>query len=161
MTSNTATGQIAVGSGDLGTIATDLADSMNLKKGTPQEDTITLTTGGILPETGVIYTIDINGEDITYTTNGIDGTLDAIAAGIADAINANGTINTVLTATAAGGVVTLTSNTNGISGTFTTDVESVTVAGRYDDPSRGRHHHDPGRQLGRAAVRHECDRVQK
>ncbi|KAF0118050.1 MAG: Flagellar hook protein FlgE [Rhodospirillaceae bacterium] len=124
--SNIATRQIAVGSGDLGTIATDLANSMNLTKGTAQTDTITLTGDtATLPEAGVRYTIDIGGTDITYTTDGSETTLAAIASGIANAINSDATVNALLTASVSGDTVVLTSEKNGLSGKFTAQVESV------------------------------------
>ncbi|MCH7487430.1 MAG: flagellar hook-associated protein FlgK [Proteobacteria bacterium] len=72
-------------------------------------------------ETGDTYSVTINGTKVTYTVGGGDTTLADVRNGLFAAINANGTINTVVTAAAGtnDGEITITADTAGATFTIT------------------------------------------
>ena len=76
-------------------------------------------------EAGDTYSVTINGTKVTYTVTGGEANLAAVRTGLVAAINANGTVNTVVTATAGtnAGELTITADTAG--GTFTTTASAV------------------------------------
>lgn len=104
----------------------------------PQIDTVTLA-GTV--EAGDTYTVNVNGALITYTLDGTEADLDAVADGLVAAINASPAVNTVVTAAATGNVgeLTLTGDTPGSSYTSQVDaangstavaqVDSIVIAG--------------------------------
>lgn len=93
-----------------------------------QVDTVTL--GGTV-ETGDQYTVDVNGNAVTYTVLAGDTTLNDVRTGLINAINANGAASALVTAAAGAtdGTLTLTSTTAGSPFTTTpsTPVTGATV----------------------------------
>ncbi|CAO3435846.1 flagellar hook-basal body complex protein [Azospirillum endophyticum] len=75
--------------------------------GVRQSRTVTLT--GTPGDIGTQYTLSINGTAVTYSTTGEEMTMEDITAALANKINANTALP--VTATAQGGVITVTSKT--------------------------------------------------
>ncbi|CBS88836.1 flagellar hook-basal body complex protein [Azospirillum lipoferum] len=75
--------------------------------GVRQSRTVTLT--GTPGDIGTQYTLSINGTAVTYSTTGEEMTMEDITAALANKINANTSLP--VTATAQGGVITVTAKT--------------------------------------------------
>ena len=102
----------------------------NLATPTSQVDRVTIA-GGVNP--GDVVRATINGTDVDYTVLPGDVTVDDIRDGLIAAINANGTVNTAVTASPGGaGLVTITSDTVGtpfaLASTTPTDPGADTTA---------------------------------
>ena len=102
----------------------------NLATPTTQVDRVTIA-GGVNP--GDVVRATINGTDVDYTVLPGDVTVDDIRDGLIAAINANGTVNTAVTASSGGaGLVTITSDTVGtpftLASTTPTDPGADTTA---------------------------------
>ena len=102
----------------------------NLATPTSQVDRVTIA-GGVNP--GDVVRATINGTDVDYTVLPGDVTVDDIRDGLIAAINANGTVNTAVTASPGGaGRVTITSDTVGtpftLASTTPTDPGADTTA---------------------------------
>ncbi|MBY6264553.1 flagellar hook-basal body complex protein [Azospirillum sp. 412522] len=98
--------------------------------GVRQSRTVTLT--GTPGDIGTQYTLSINGTAVTYSTTGEEMTMEDITAALANKINSNTALP--VTATAQGGVITVTSktaasptNTNTMTGTGTVTLNGSTV----------------------------------
>ena len=86
----------------------------------------TVTLAGAFSEGDVVrVTVDSNDVDFTVTS---DTKLATIAAGVRDAVNADGTVNAIVTATASEGVVTLTADANNDAFTLASSTASRTIA---------------------------------
>ena len=81
-----------------------------------QVSTVTLATTGDL-DVSDVFRATINGTNVDYTIAGGDNTTTS-AQGLANAINANATVNGAVAATASGAVVTITSKTKGLAFTI-------------------------------------------
>lgn len=98
--------------------------------GVRQSRTVTLT--GTPGDIGTQYTLSINGTAVTYSTTGEEMTMEDITAALANKINANTSLP--VTASAQGGVITVTaktaaspSNPNTITGAGTVTLNGSTV----------------------------------
>ncbi|KAA0592558.1 flagellar hook protein FlgE [Azospirillum lipoferum] len=98
--------------------------------GVRQSRTVTLT--GTPGDIGTQYTLSINGTAVTYSTTGEEMTMEDITAALANKINSNTALP--VTATAQGGVITVTSktaasptNTNTMTGTGTVTLNGSTI----------------------------------
>jgi flagellar hook protein FlgE len=95
-----------------------------------QTDTVTLT-GTVGPgEIGDTYTITINSQSIAYVADGTETSLSDLAQRFADQINANPGLG--VTATAAGGVISLTASNPGVPFTSSAVATNGTVPGFID-----------------------------
>ncbi|MBP2308769.1 flagellar hook-basal body complex protein [Azospirillum melinis] len=81
--------------------------SVSSVAGVRQSRTVTLT--GTPGDIGTQYTLSINGTAVTYSTTGEEMTMEDITAALANKINSNTSLP--VTATAQGGVITVTSKT--------------------------------------------------
>ncbi|PWC78064.1 flagellar hook-basal body complex protein [Azospirillum sp. TSH64] len=104
--------------------------SVSSVAGVRQSRTVTLT--GTPGDIGTQYTLSINGTAVTYSTTGEEMTMEDITAALANKINSNTSLP--VTATAQGGVITVTSktaasptNTNTMTGTGTVTLSGSTV----------------------------------
>ncbi|MBK1837090.1 flagellar hook-basal body complex protein [Azospirillum sp. YIM B02556] len=104
--------------------------SVSSVAGVRQSRTVTLT--GTPGDIGTQYTLSINGTAVTYSTTGEEMTMEDITAALANKINSNTALP--VTATAQGGVITVTSktaasptNTNTMTGTGTVTLGGSTV----------------------------------
>ncbi len=95
-----------------------------------QTSTITLATTGDL-DAGDFFRATINGNNVDYTLGAAE-TLSTAAAGLAAAINADATVNGVVSATAAVGVVTIVAKTPGSTGFTIAASDDETVGGDAD-----------------------------
>jgi flagellar hook protein FlgE len=95
-----------------------------------QIDTITLagTVGG--SEIGDTWSLNIGSVTVTYTNDGTEASLNDVAAGFADLINANPSIG--VTATAIGGTVQIQANTAGVPFTATVAATNGSTPGFLD-----------------------------
>ncbi|NYZ16371.1 flagellar hook-basal body complex protein [Azospirillum sp. RWY-5-1] len=75
--------------------------------GVRQQQTVTLT--GTPGDVGAIYTLQVNGTPVTYTTTGSEMTMAEITAALANSINSNTSLP--VTASSSGGVIQLTAKT--------------------------------------------------
>ncbi|CAO3356977.1 flagellar hook-basal body complex protein [Azospirillum sp. A26] len=104
--------------------------SVSSVAGVRQSRTVTLT--GTPGDIGTQYTLSINGTAVTYSTTGEEMTMEDITAALANKINSNTSLP--VTATAQGGVITVTSKTaasptnpNTMTGTGTVTLNGSTV----------------------------------
>lgn len=104
--------------------------SVSSVAGVRQSRTVTLT--GTPGDIGTQYTLSINGTAVTYSTTGEEMTMEDITAALANKINSNTSLP--VTATAQGGVITVTSktaasptNTNTMTGTGTVTLSGSTI----------------------------------
>ncbi|CAO3357244.1 flagellar hook-basal body complex protein [Azospirillum melinis] len=104
--------------------------SVSSVAGVRQSRTVTLT--GTPGDIGTQYTLSINGTAVTYSTTGEEMTMEDITAALANKINSNTSLP--VTATAQGGVITVTSKTaasptgtNTMTGTGTVTLSGSTV----------------------------------
>lgn len=104
--------------------------SVSSVAGVRQSRTVTLT--GTPGDIGTQYTLSINGTAVTYSTTGEEMTMEDITAALANKINSNTSLP--VTATAQGGVITVTAktaatptNTNTMTGTGTITLGGSTV----------------------------------
>lgn len=94
----------------------------------------TFSVGADTVEAGDVFSLDVDGNTVTYSTDGEEGDLDGLATAIADAINADTTVGAIVTAAAgSAGDITLTAVAAG--GTFTVGTLSFTDGGSADDQS--------------------------
>lgn len=96
--------------------------------GVRQQQTVTLT--GTPGDVGAIYTLQINGTPVTYTTTGSEMTMAEITAALANSINSNTSLP--VTASSSGGVIQLTAktaSTPAVTNTFTAAGGLVTLGG--------------------------------
>ncbi|WP_372399239.1 flagellar hook-basal body complex protein [Azospirillum sp. HJ39] len=96
--------------------------------GVRQSRTVTLT--GTPGDIGTQYTLSINGTAVTYSTTGDEMTMEDITAALANKINSNTSLP--VTATAQGGVITVTSKTAAspaYTNTMTEDAAGVITLG--------------------------------
>ncbi|MCC7427832.1 MAG: flagellar hook-basal body complex protein, partial [Alphaproteobacteria bacterium] len=77
-----------------------------------QAQVSTITLSGAAGDAGDIYTVTIGGAAFTYTTNGLEGGMNAIATALAGQINAN--LAVPVTAAALGTAIALTADTAGV-----------------------------------------------
>ncbi|MBP2230529.1 flagellar hook protein FlgE [Azospirillum agricola] len=75
--------------------------------GVRQSRTVTLT--GTPGDVGTLYSLSVNGTPVTYSTTGEEMTMEDITAALANKINSNTSLP--VTATAQGGVITITAKT--------------------------------------------------
>ncbi|WP_395454959.1 flagellar hook-basal body complex protein [Azospirillum melinis] len=104
--------------------------SVSSVAGVRQSRTVTLT--GTPGDIGTQYTLSINGTAVTYSTTGEEMTMEDITAALANKINSNTSLP--VTATAQGGVITVTSKTaasptgtNTMTGTGTVTLNGSTI----------------------------------
>jgi hypothetical protein len=128
--SNTLTGSSTIGSTITSTAATGVdtvfggtgADTVSVgggadfiyanNAGNKQVATVTYATTNATA--GATFTVSIGGVATVFTDAAGNLTIDAIAAGVRDAINANTAVNKMTVATSAAGVVTLTNIVDGV-----------------------------------------------
>ncbi|WP_042694006.1 flagellar hook-basal body complex protein [Azospirillum sp. B506] len=106
--------------------------SVSSVAGVRQSRTVTLT--GTPGDIGTQYTLSINGTAVTYSTTGEEMTMEDITAALANKINSNTSLP--VTATAQGGVITVTAKTAASptgTNTFTNGAGSVTLNGSSID----------------------------
>lgn len=110
--------------------------------GVRQTRTVTLT--GTPGDVGALYSVSINGTPVTYSTTGDELTMEDITAAMANKINSNTSLP--VTATAQGGVITITSkvaasptvtNTMTGAGTITLSGSTVDVGDTYSVTAGG------------------------
>lgn len=92
--------------------------------GVRQQQTVTLT--GTPGDVGAIYTLQINGTPVTYTTTGSEMTMAEITAALANSINSNTSLP--VTASSSGGVIQLTAKsavTAAVTNTMDNDTPAV------------------------------------
>jgi flagellin-like hook-associated protein FlgL len=95
-----------------------------------QETTYTIPATTI--DDGDVYSMTINGTTVSYTALSTDTTITLIAAGLANAINDNITLNNgstgiIAPATSSAGVITITENNKGTTMTITSAVADASV----------------------------------
>jgi len=106
--------------------------SVSSVAGVRQSRTVTLT--GTPGDIGTQYTLSINGTAVTYSTTGEEMTMEDITAALANKINSNTSLP--VTATAQGGVITVTSKTAASptgTNSFASNATSVTLNGSSVD----------------------------
>ncbi|MFS2013104.1 flagellar hook-basal body complex protein [Azospirillum sp. CT11-132] len=108
--------------------------SVSSVAGVRQSRTVTLT--GTPGDIGTQYTLSINGTAVTYSTTGEEMTMEDITAALANKINSNTSLP--VTATAQGGVITVTAKTaatpaNANTLTANTTTGDVTITGSSVD----------------------------
>ncbi|CCQ74130.1 Flagellar hook protein FlgE [Magnetospira sp. QH-2] len=113
--------------GTYDTLPTAQVNSVSLSAG--QTDTLTLT-GTV--EAGDTYTASINGNAVNYVVLPGDVTIDDVRTGLMNAINASGTVNTIVAATAGALPGQMVLNSVAAGATFTTTT-SATNAGIATD----------------------------
>ena len=118
-----------VGAGTDDQVAT-ISTTTSSSGAVPQEDS--LTFGGTV-EANDVYTVNIDGNVITYTTTGAEGDMDGVRDAIRNLINANATISALVTATdgSATGELLLTADNPGVA--FTTTSYATEVGGTNDN----------------------------
>jgi hypothetical protein len=107
---------------------------------TNQIDTVTMA-GSV--EAGDVYSVTIDGNTVSYTTTGGEADIDAIRDALFAAVNADGTVNTIVTASAgASGEMLITADvantpftmtTTATNGGSTTDNTATTVTSTNDN----------------------------
>jgi len=119
------TGKITLTANTAGATLTSSVNASNGAVAAAQVDTITVA-GSI--EAGDKYNVTVNGNPFTYTTTGAEGTLAGLRTAIRTAINLDGTIGPLVTASdgAAPGEIKLTAPTPGTP--FTATVSATNVA---------------------------------
>lgn len=92
--------------------------------GVRQQRTITLT--GSVGDVGTVYTLNINGSPVSYTTTGAELSMEEISAAMANTINSNTSLP--VTASSQGGVITLVAKkpTDNPAEQFTLEQSTVT-----------------------------------
>jgi flagellar hook-associated protein 3 FlgL len=96
-----------------------------------QVNTITLS-GSV--QTGDVYSVNVNGTDVSYTVTGSEANMDAVRDNFFAAINANATISASITAAAGTtGKITLTSDTAGTAFTSTSTSTNLTAVAQIDN----------------------------
>ena len=96
-----------------------------------QVNTVTLT-GSV--KAGDVYSVNVNGTDVSYTVTGSEANIDAIRDNLFAAINANATISASITAAAGNsGEITLTSDTAGTAFTSTSTSTNLTAVAQIDN----------------------------
>ncbi|GLQ17177.1 DUF4214 domain-containing protein [Maritalea porphyrae] len=115
----TLTGQ---GNGSAFTLSSTASNVQAVK----ETSTITVATGTY--DVGDVITTTVQGTAVTYTVAGTPEDQDAVAAGIAAAIQGNGATAAVVDATAATNIVTLTSDIAGVAYSLTSTVTTNAAA---------------------------------
>ena len=106
--------------------ASSLTNAVTTAAATDVAEVRTVTLAGAFSEGDVVrVTVDSNDVDFTVTS---DTKLATIAAGVRDAVNADGTVNAIVTATASEGVVTLTADATNTAFTLASSTASRTIA---------------------------------
>ncbi|BAI72361.1 flagellar hook protein [Azospirillum sp. B510] len=135
----TTSGRVANASSAANTMSS--LPSVSSVAGVRQSRTVTLT--GTPGDIGTQYTLSVNGTAVTYSTTGEEMTMEDITAALANKINANTALP--VTATAQGGVITVTAktpasattvNTMTGTGTITLGGTSVDVGDSYSITTR-------------------------
>lgn len=105
--------------------ASSLTNAVDTAAAVDVAEVRTVTLAGSFSKGDVVrVTVDSNNVDFTVTA---DTTLSTIAAGVRDAINADGTVSAIVTATASGGVVTLTADATNTAFTLASSTASRTI----------------------------------
>ncbi len=115
-----------------GTAFTTTARTLDISS-TAQVDTVTIGSLSSTYEVNDIYSVTINGTTVNYPVNGGEGGLGGIRTALRDAINADTTLNTFVTATSGGpaGDIILTAQVPGT--VLTTTAAAANVAAGVDD----------------------------
>lgn len=121
-------GEITLTAGAAGTEFTTTGSSTNVDRAQVDEITIAGTI-----EAGDEYSFTLNGTTVTYTATGAEADIDAIRSGFISAINANATINALVSASvgAESGKITVTGQTTGTP--YTATVATPTTGATVDN----------------------------
>jgi flagellar hook-associated protein 3 FlgL len=96
-----------------------------------QVNTVTLA-GSV--QTGDVYSVNVNGTDVSYTVTGSEANMAAVRDNFFAAINANATVSASVTAAASGtDAITITSDTAGTAFTSTSSSTNLTAVAQIDN----------------------------
>ena len=131
MTSSTGSPTNPTGAGFTNLSFNGTANTITTANLATQVNTVTLS-GSV--QAGDVYSVNVNGTDVSYTVTGSEANMDAIRDNLFAAINANATISASITAAAGTtGTITLTSDTAGTAFTSTSTSTNLTAVAQIDN----------------------------